>query len=104
MDTPLPDLLDTLVNNRGRIVAAEAPGTDYRTMSACYECQRVYRPMRRALEEYPDADVDGDEQDDDVHDVVEMAAALEKENRALREAVEVQAEPLCTGAHPVLDS
>ena len=96
-DTPLPDLLDALVNGRDRVVAAEALKVNHRTMSACYESRRVSRRMRRALEEYRVGDADGDEQDDDAGDVAEVAAALEKENRALREAVEAQAEPLCTG-------
>ena len=65
------------MNNRGRLVAAESLRVNYRTMAASYESRRT----RRALEEYRDAD------GDDVRDMVEMAAALEKENRALREAV-----------------
>ena len=82
--------MDALVNDRGRVVTVEARGIDYRTMSACYES----RWMRRALEEYRDTDVDGDEQGNDAGHMAEMAAsleqrvaALEKENRALREAV-----------------
>jgi len=35
-DTPLPDLLNALVNDRGRVVSAEAPrAMNYRTMLAC---------------------------------------------------------------------
>ena len=95
-ETPLSDLPDTLVNDQGRLVAAEA-GIDYRTMPACYEFQRVYRPMRRDLEEYRDADADSNEQGDGAGDVAEVVASLEqrvaalvKENLALREPVEEQ--------------
>ena len=68
-------------------------------MSACYESRHVSRPMRRALEEYRGADADGDEQGDDAGDMAEVVAsreqrvaALEIENRALRETVEAQSE------------
>ena len=61
------------MNDRGRTVVAEA-GIDYRTMSACYES----RWMRRALEEYRDADVDSDEQGDGAGDVAEVVASLQQ--------------------------
>ena len=88
-DTPLLDLLDAPVNDGGGVTATEDLGMNYRTLVTCYDSQRVSRRMRRALEEYRDADVDGDEQRDDAADMSEVAA---KENRALREAVEAQAE------------
>ena len=53
------------------------------------------------MKEYRDADANGDEQGDDAGDMAEVVAsleqcvvALEKDNRALGEAVEAQAEPL----------
>ena len=53
-DAPLLDLLDALVNGRGRVAAAEALGVNYRTMMACYDSRRVSRRMRKALEEFRD--------------------------------------------------
>ncbi len=100
-DAPLLDLLDVLVNDRGKVAAAEALGVNYRTMVACYESRRVSRRMRRALEEYRGTAVDGgDEPDDesagDVADRVESleqrVAALEEERRELREVIETRAE------------
>ena len=102
-DASLLDLLDALVNDRGKVAAAEVLGVNYRTLVACYESRRVSRRMRRALEEYRDtADGDGDEQGgDDTGDIADEVSslerrvvALEKENRALREAIEAQAQQL----------
>ena len=101
-DAPLLDLLDTLVEQRGKVAAAEALGVNYRTMVACHESRRVSRRMRKALEEYRHADVDGgDEQDDDTGDVAEKVAALEERvavleeaHGALMEAIEAQAKRL----------
>ena len=102
-DASLLDLLDALVNDRGKVAAAEVLGVNYRTLVACYESRRVSRRMRMALEEYRDtADGDGDEQGgDDAGDIADEVSslerrvvALEKENRALREAIEAQAEQL----------
>ena len=102
-DASLLDLLDALVNDRGKVAAAEVLGVNYRTLVACYESRRVSRRMRRALEEYRDtADGDGDEQGgDDAGDIADEVSslerrvvALEKENRALREAIEAQAKQL----------
>ena len=39
-DAPLLDLLDALVNDLGRVAAAEALGVNYRTMTACYDSRR----------------------------------------------------------------
>ena len=44
----LPDLLDALVNDRGKVAAAEALGVNYRTMVTCHESRHVSRRMRRA--------------------------------------------------------
>lgn len=102
-DGPLLDLLDALVNDRGRVAAAEALGVNYRTMVASYESRRLSRRMRRALEEYRDAGVDGDEHDAAEGDgMVEgksesldrRVEVLEEESQTLREAVEAQAEQL----------
>ena len=46
-DAPLLDLLDALVNDRGRVAAAEALGVNYRTMMACYDSRRISRRMRK---------------------------------------------------------
>ena len=97
-DAPLLDLLDALVSDLGKVAAAEALGVNYRTLVAGHESRRVSRRMRRALEEYRDA-AGGDGNDDgDIADEVgsleQRVVALEKENRALREAIEAQAEQL----------
>ena len=102
-DAPLLDLLDALVKDRGKVAAAEALGVNYRTLAACHDSRHVSRRMRRALEEHRDAAiVDGDDLGgDDAGDISEeevaleeRVAALEKENRALKETVEAQAEQL----------
>ncbi|MDE2824362.1 MAG: hypothetical protein OXK79_12750, partial [Chloroflexota bacterium] len=83
----LLDLLDALVNDRGKVAAAEALGVNFRTMVACHESRHVSRRMRRALEEYRDKHVDGaDEQDDEARDIAEKVAALEQRVEALEEA------------------
>ena len=92
-DALLLDLLDALVSDLGKVAAAEALGVNYRTLVACHESRRVSRRMRRALEEYRDT-ADGDAGDiaDEVGSLERRVVALEKENRALREAIEAQAE------------
>ena len=96
---PLLDLLDALVNDRGKVAAAEALGVNYRTLAACYDSRHVSRRMRRALEEHRNvAIVDGDDPaGDDAGDVSkklaaleERVTALEEENHALKETVEAQ--------------
>ena len=42
-DTPLLDLLDTMVNDLGKVAAAEALGVNYRTLATCYDSRRVSR-------------------------------------------------------------
>ena len=102
-DDPLLDLLDALVNDRGKVAAAEALGVNYRTMAACHDSRHVSRRMRRALEEYRDAaigdgdDLGGDDAGDISEELValeERVTALEQENRTLKETVEAQAEQL----------
>ena len=107
MAPPYWTLLDALVGDRGRVAAAEALGVNYRTMMTCYDSRRVSRRMRQALMDFQDAggadevggDVDtgaqvgdgeggAEDQDDPLH---RRMAALESENRELRELVESQA-------------
>ena len=97
-DAPLLDLLDALVNDRGRVAAAEALGVNYRTMMACYDSRHVSRRMRRALEEFRDAgteaggaEVDDDGEADEVETLRQRVAELEEEARGLRGLVETQA-------------
>ena len=101
-DEPLLDLLDALVNDKGKVAAADALGVNYRTMVTCYESRHVSRRMRRALAEFRDKHGDGgDEQDDEAGDVAEKIAALEERVAAMEEAhgalvetVEAQAKQL----------
>ena len=98
-DGPLLDLLDALVESRGKVAAAEALGVNYRTMTNCYDSRRVSRRMRRALQEFRDASGvaievgggDGVSTDSQVEALGKRAAELEEENRELRELVEAQA-------------
>ena len=99
-DSPLPDeslldLLDALVDSRGKVAAAEALGVNYRTMVTCYESRHVSRRMRKALRGFQDAggDDEGDGDgvvEDDRSVLLKRAAELEKENRELLELVEAQ--------------
>ena len=99
-DAPLLDLLDALVDGRGRVAAAEALGVNYRTVARCQQSRRVSRRMRQVLQEFRDAQDVGDDGpgvgvgDDTEEDVAESpedrAAALEQENQTLRERVEAQ--------------
>ena len=101
-DDSLLEMLDALVEQRGKVAAAEALGVNYRTMVTCHESRRVSRRMRKALAEFRDKRVDGgDEQNDDTSDVAEKIVALEERVAALEEAhsvlvetVEAQAEQL----------
>lgn len=100
-DQPLLDLLDALVNDRGPTGAAEALGVNYRTVSRCRQSRRVTRRMRQVLQEFRDSQVAGDDGlgagvSDGVEDGAgesqhELVATLKRENRELRETVEVQA-------------
>ena len=97
-DGPLLDLLDALVSDRGRTAAARSLGVNYRTLVNCWDSRRVSRRMRQVLEEFRDAggvdgsepgDVDGDvTTEDDDESLEQRVAALEEENRGLRELVE----------------
>ena len=107
-DALLLDLLDALVSDRGRTAAARALGVNYRTLVNCWDSRRVSRRMRQALAEFRDAGgvggdkpggVGGDEPDvvgdgeagTETEPLERRVAALEAENRALRELVESQA-------------
>ena len=93
-DQPLLDLLDALVNGRGRVAAAEALGVNYRTMMACYDSRRVSRRMRQAFAEFRDSAVVGDGDgvaDQGTEPLEQRVADLEEEGRGLRELVEAQA-------------
>ncbi len=111
-DGPLLDLLDALVEQRGRVPAARALGVNYRTLALCCDSRQVSLRMRRALLEFRDksghgaggeaeggeggpGDVDGDNQrDDDGVALRRQVAELEDENSRLRELVDDQAHQL----------
>ena len=88
-DSPLSDLLDALVNDRGRVVAAKALGVNYRTLVNCEQSRRVSRRMRQTSEEFRDAlgiaddepgDVDGDDPEDIRSEALDQrVAALEEQ-------------------------
>ena len=94
------------MNDRGRTAAAEALGVNYRTVARCQQSRRVSRLMRQVLVEFRDSQdvgdggppiVDGDGAAEDVEDTAELrVAALQLENRELRETAEDQAEELET--------
>ena len=84
----------------GRTAAARALGVNYRTMLNCYDSRQVSQRMRQALTEFRDSQDVGDDGaavvggEDTEATPGERAAALELENRELRETVEVQADEL----------
>ncbi len=106
------DLLDALVEARGRVPAARVLGVNYRTLALCCDSRQVSTRMRRALLEFRDksghgaggeaaggegepGDVDGDNrQDDDGAALRQRVADLEDENSRLRELVDEQAHQL----------
>ena len=65
VDSSLLDLLGALVNEWGRVAAAEALGMNYRTMMACYDSRQVSRRMRQELADFRDSG-GADEVGDDV--------------------------------------
>ena len=102
-DAPLLDLLDALVNDRGRVAAAEALGVNYRTMVACYDSRHVSPRMRRALTAFQNSGaaentaggVEGDDvAEGEIESLEQRVAALEQENGALQEVIEAQAKQL----------
>ncbi len=107
-DTSLLDMLDALVDDRGRVAAADALGVNYRTLAICHDSRLVSPRMRRALEAYRDAATnDGDDPagDDGMLEKVaaleERVTALEEDNRVLRETIDAQAERLAELEHRV---
>ena len=96
-DGPLLDLLDALVEQRGKVAASKTLGVNYRTMMNCYDSRHVSRRMRQALEEFRDAgeasgtEVDDDGAADEVETLRQRVAELEEEARGLRGLVETQA-------------
>ncbi len=97
-DASLLDMLDSLVDDRGRVAAAEALGVNYRTLAICHDSRLVSPRMRRALEVYRDVVAgDGDDPDDEgASDIAERVVSLERRVAALeeelREVIESQAE------------
>ncbi len=95
------DLLDALVNDRGRVAVVEALGVNYRTMMTCYDSRHVSRRMRQAVADFRAAGVgdDGGAEvgggdgalKDEAGLLEQRVAALEEEILGLREIVEVQA-------------
>ena len=102
-DEALLELLDALVEERGRVPAAEVLEVNYRTLAFCCDSRQVSRRMRQALLDFRDAggaDGHGDvapevgggnagERDGD--DLERRVAALEVENAGLRELADSQA-------------
>ena len=101
-DGHLLDLLDGLVEERGRVPAAQVLGVNYRTLALCCDSRRVSRRMRRALLEFRDrggangsgetehGDGDGTP-DDGVAALRQRVAELEDENAELRNLADEQA-------------
>ena len=104
LDGPLLDLLDALVEERGRVPAAQVLGVNYRTLALCCDSREVSRRMRRALVEFRErggvgggeaGDGDGDGPlDGNVAALRQRVAELEEENAQLRELADDQARQL----------
>ena len=104
LDGPLLDLLDALVEERGRVPAAGVLGVNYRTLALCCDTREVSRRMRRALVEFRErggvgggeaVDGNGDgAPDGDVVALRERVAELEDENAQLRDLADDQARQL----------
>ena len=93
--SPLSDLPDALVEERGRLPAAQVLGVNYRTLAFCCESRQVSRRMRRALLEFSNAgeasDGESDVGDGGVADLRQRVAELEDENCEWRELEDEQA-------------
>ena len=86
-DDALLDLLDALVEERGRVAAADALGVNFRTLATCCDTRRVSRRMRRALVDFQDAGGTGDLEAGEREYLAGRVAGLEAENAGLRELV-----------------
>ena len=103
-DDALLDLLDALVEERGRDPAAGVLGVTYRTLALCCDRRQVSRRMRRALVEFRDrggvgggeaGNGDGDGPPDGDGAVLrQRVAELEDENAELRDLADDQARQL----------
>ena len=110
-DEALLELLDGLVNDRGRVPAARTLGVNYRTLANCCDSRQVSRRMRQALGDFRKAGDFGDAgtgvadhavgqddpesgQDDNRRVLEGRVAELEEKNRRLRETVAEQAHRL----------
>ena len=108
-DDALLDLLDALVEERGRVPAAQVLGVNYRTLALCCDSRQVSRRMRRALVEFRDRGSDGGGEteladgdgapDGEVVMLMERVAELEDENAELRELADEQVRHLEEMAH-----
>ncbi|MDE2685754.1 MAG: hypothetical protein F4W95_10515 [Chloroflexi bacterium] len=99
-DAPLLDLLDAMVDERGRAPAAGVLGVNYRTLALCCDSRQVSRRMRRALVDFRDRGVDGGGETDLADDgsldegvavLRQRVAELEDENAELRKLADDQA-------------
>ena len=103
-DGPLLDLLDALVEERGRVPAAQVLGVNYRTLALCCDTREVSRRMRRALVEFRDRGGSGGGETEDGNGegpldgdravLRQRLAELEDENAELRDLADDQARQL----------
>ena len=103
-DDALLDLLVALVEEQGRVPAAQVLGVNYRTLALCCDSRQVSLRMRRALEEFRErggvgggeaGDGDGDgPPDGGVVALRQRVSELEDENAELRELADAQARQL----------
>ena len=100
-DDLLLDLLDALVEERGRVPAAQILGVNYRTLANCCDSRQVSRRMKQALVDFRNAgtSVIGEAADGDGNDPPDAGVAalrqrvdeLEDENSRLRELADDRA-------------
>ena len=95
-DDALLDLLDALVEERGRVPAAGVLRVNYRTLAFCCDSRQVSRRMRWALLDFGNADATGgvgevENGDGGVAALGRRVSDLEEENCELRELVDGQA-------------
>ncbi|MCY3691916.1 MAG: hypothetical protein OXH30_07945, partial [Chloroflexi bacterium] len=98
------DLLDALVEERGRVPAAQVLGVNYRTLALCCDSREVSRRMRRALVEFRDRGGSGDGETEDGNGegpldgdravLRQRVAELEDENAELRDLADDRARQL----------